>query len=63
MEARIGAVSVLTVIRSGGVALVVGGVLLIVYTILQVVADSPADPENVVKHNFLISYNPSCHRM
>jgi hypothetical protein len=40
VEARTGAVSVLSVIRSGGVALVVGGVLLIVYIILQVVAGS-----------------------
>lgn len=57
MEARTGAVTVLSVIRSGGVALVVGGVLLIVYIILQVVAGSPADPENVVKTTFSLAFH------
>lgn len=57
MEARTGAVSVLSVIRSGGVALIVGGVLLIVYIILQVVAGSPADPENVVKTTFSLAFH------
>jgi hypothetical protein len=57
VEARTGAVGVLSVIRLGGVALVVGGVLLIVYIILQIVAGSPADPENVVKTTFSLAFH------
>lgn len=57
MEAKTGALSVLSVIRSGGVALIVGGVLLILYIILQVVAGSPADPENVVKATFSLAFH------
>jgi hypothetical protein len=45
------------VIRSGGVALIVGGVLLILYIILQVVAGSPADPENVLKTSFSLGFH------
>ena len=35
----------------------VGGVLLIVYIILQVVAGSPADPENVLKTTFSLAFH------
>ena len=35
----------------------VGGVLLILYIILQVVAGSPADPENVVKTTFSLAFH------
>jgi hypothetical protein len=57
VEARTGDLSVLSVIRSGGVALIAGGVLLILYIILQVVAGSPADPENVVKTTFSLAFH------
>ena len=35
----------------------VGGVLLLLYIILQVVAGSPADPENVVKTTFSLAFH------
>jgi len=35
----------------------VGGVLLILYIILQVVAGSPADPENVVETTFSLAFH------
>jgi len=54
VESRTGALSV---IRMGGVALMVGGVLLILYIILQVAAGSPADPDNVVKTTFSLAFH------
>jgi hypothetical protein len=57
VETRAGAVSVPSVVRWGGVALIVGGVLLIVYIVLQVVAGSPADPENVLKPAFSLAFH------
>lgn len=57
MEARTGAVNVLSVIHWGGVALILGGALLILYIILQVVAGSPGDPENVIKTAFSLAFH------